>query len=67
MIDTIINDAISIVLKSEIIPDTFENIIKSNEVPIWVQNTPISSLIVTTGNILVDYKNMLLINKLDIF
>jgi hypothetical protein len=67
MFDTLLNDAISIVLKTEIVPDTVENIIKFNGVPSWVQNTPISSLIVTTGNALVDYKNMLLVKRLTVF
>lgn len=67
MLDALLNDSISFVLKTEFVPDTIENIIKSNEVQNWVQLSPISSLIVTTGNALVDYRNKILINKLSVF
>lgn len=67
MLDALLNDSISFVLKTEFVPDTIENIIKSNEVQNWVQLSPISSLIVTTGNAIVDYRNKILINKLSVF
>lgn len=67
MLDTLLHDSISFVLKTEFVPDTIENIIKSNEVQNWVQLSPISSIIVSTGNALVDYRNKILINKLSVF
>lgn len=67
MFDSLLNDSILFVLNTEIVPDTVENIIKSDHIQEWVQNAPISSLIVSTGNLLVDYKNKILINKLSIF
>ncbi|MCZ2487123.1 hypothetical protein [Aquirufa antheringensis] len=67
MFDGLLESSISFVLKTEIIPDTIENIIKSEQVQSWVKNAPISSLIISTGNTLVDYKNRILIDKLSIF
>lgn len=67
MLNSLFLDSVNIAIKSDIVPDAIESFIKSEPLPEWVQRIPFSSILATTGNIILDFKNKILYDKLTLF